>query len=380
MKNTKNKSSKRRLQNYFQPIMTFTKSNLLRFFRDKTYIFFMLILPAMFLILFGMLYGNQTSVNFPAAIINSSDSEIAETIIEVMTSEDGLITQVEVADRAEAEEMLIRGEIVSIIEFPADFGQVNENGSITGEISVTSSMGSEQVGQTAAAVLSGITTEINTEITGQPPNFTISTQTLNREGLTNFDYVFAGLLGYTILTIGLIGIANILPGDKESGATKRLRATVATSSQLIIGYSLTFLAIGVLMFLIMIALGLFVFDFNMRGSWLTFSIFTIISTVMMLGFGLTIGGWAKNEAQASALANIAMFPMMFLSGVFFPLFMMPELVQTIAGFIPLTPIVEGIRLIITENYSLIDVAPQLGIIAIWGVVIYVVAIKTFRWE
>ncbi len=101
---------------------------------------------------------------------------------------------------------------------------------------------------------------------------------------------------------------------------------------------------------------------------------------MMLGFGLFVGGWARNEAQASALANLIMFPMMFLSGVFFPMFMMPGFIQVISRFIPLTPVVDGIRLIITENYSLIQVLPQLGVVVGWGVIIYFIAIKSFRWE
>lgn len=367
------------MKQYFSPIAAFTKSNLLRFFRDKTYIFFMLILPAMFLIIFGLIYTNN-STTFTAAIFNHSSSEIATSIIDTLTAEDGVAKKVEVTDRADADERLIRGEISAIIEFPENFGEVNDQGTPTGEITAIYDKSNEQAGQSLSTVLGGIVYQYNIEITGTSPSLTVKTEASAREGLKTFDYVFAGLLGYTILTIGLMGIANILPGDKESGATKRLRATTITTGQLILSYALTFLLIGVLTFIIMIALGLFVFDFQMRGNWITFSIFTAISTLMMLGFGLFVGGWAKNEAQASALANIFMFPMMFLSGVFFPKFMMPEFVQNIMNFMPLTPVIDGIRLIITENYTLIDVLPQLGIIAIWGIAIYALAIKTFRWE
>jgi len=367
------------VKNYFRPVIVFTKANILRFFRDKVYIFFMLVLPVMFLLIFGMIYSNDFA-SFKVAIFNNSPSPMAEAVVDVMTADGGVIVRAEVPDRAEAEGQLVRSEINAIVELPADFGVAGETGLPGGQIEVVYGRGSEQVGQAVAALMNGIATELNTQVTGQSPSFTVEAEVLDRDGLSNFDYVFAGLLGYTVLTIGLMGIANVLPGDKESGATKRLRATTVKSSQLIFGYALTFLALGVLTFGIMVALGLVVFDFNMRGSWLAFAAFATAATVMMMGFGIAVGGWAKNEAQASALANLIMFPMMFLSGVFFPLFMMPELVQSVAGFIPLTPIVEGIRLIITENYSLLDVAPQLGLIAAWGVIIYAVAIKTFRWE
>ncbi|MDR3297956.1 MAG: ABC transporter permease [Candidatus Nomurabacteria bacterium] len=367
------------MKNYFNPIIAFTKANLLRFFRDKIYIFFMLILPVMFLFIFGMIYSNNFS-SFKAAIFNNSSSKLAITTVEAITSEDSVINEIAVSDRNDAEEKLIRGELDAIIEFPANFGNLNASNIPLGEISVTYSKNSEQAGQTITALLNSIATEYNNQLTGTIPAISIKSEALTREGLTNFDYVFAGLLGYTILTIGLMGIANILPGDKESGATKRLRATSITSGQLILSYALTFLLLGILSFIIMIAIGLFVFNFHMRGNWITFSIFTAISTFMMLGFGLAVGGWARTDAQASALVNIIMFPMMFLSGVFFPKFMMPEFVQGIMNFMPLTPIVDGIRLIVTENYSLIGVLPQLGIIAIWGLAIYALAIKSFRWE
>jgi ABC-2 type transport system permease protein len=72
--------------------------------------------------------------------------------------------------------------------------------------------------------------------------------------------------------------------------------------------------------------------------------------------------------------------MMFLSGVFFPTFLMPEFLQTITRFIPLTAVIDAFRLIITENASLLDLLPEIGIILGWMVVIYALAFKVFRWE
>ncbi len=376
--------------------------NILRFFRDKVYIFFMFILPVMFLLIFGMMYSNNSFSAIKATIFNNSSSELAANLEKAITEgEEKLIEKVDASDLTDAEERLIRGEISAIITFPENFGTPAEvtpcNPLLShtpcdldttnpqpalpgGEISVLYSKSTEQAGQTISSIINGMATEINYQMLGTQPAITVKSEALTREGLNTFDYVFAGLLGYTILTIGLTGVANLLPGDKESGATKRLRATTISASQLILSYALTFLLVGIISFAIMIAIGLFVFNFQMRGNWLTFAAFSSIGTIMMLGFGLFVGGWAKNEAQASALANLFMFPMMFLSGVFFPMFMMPEFVQNISKFIPLTPIVDGIRLIITENYGLFDLLPQLGVIGVWTIIIYAIAIRTFRWE
>jgi ABC-2 type transport system permease protein len=72
--------------------------------------------------------------------------------------------------------------------------------------------------------------------------------------------------------------------------------------------------------------------------------------------------------------------MMFLSGVFFPTFLMPQLLQNITKFIPLTPIIDSVRLIITENSSLVDLGPQLIVMAVWTAIIYLIAFRAFRWE
>ena len=99
----------------------------------------------------------------------------------------------------------------------------------------------------------------------------------------------------------------------------------------------------------------------MRGNYLVLATIVVLGTIMLFGIGLALGGWAKNENQAAPLAQLVTLPMMFLSGVFFPTFLMPDLLQKITQFIPLTPVVDASRLIITENASLFDLAPQLGI-------------------
>ncbi len=381
------------MRNYLHPIVVFTKMNILRFFRDKVYMFFMFILPVAFLMLFGMMYSGNNFSSFNVAFFNKSDSPVAQSFVEIATADDSLFETIETDDYADAEDRMIRGEISAIIVIPEDFGAPVEvvcdpastvpceaNPLPGGEVSVLYSKNAEQSGQAISSIVGSFVDEMNAQITGQRPVITVKAEALTREGLTNFDYVFAGLLGYTILTIGLMGISNVLPGDKESGATKRLRATTIKPSQFIISYALTFLLVGIISFILMVGIGTVVFDFEMRGNWLVFGPFVCLSTVMMMGFGLFVGGWARTEAQASALGNILMFPMMFLSGVFFPMFMMPEFIQTISHFMPLTPVVDGIRLIITENYGLVELMPQIGLIAVWAFVIYFIAVRAFRWE
>jgi ABC-2 type transport system permease protein len=123
-----------------------------------------------------------------------------------------------------------------------------------------------------------------------------------------------------------------------------------------------------------------VFHLHVVGSYPEIILFLIFSIVMILGIGLALGGWAKNERQAAPLSNIVVFPMLFLSGTFFPRFLMPEWLQNVSGLLPLSPVIDGIRLLTTEGKHLTDIGPQLGLMAIWTVIIYIIAFRVFRWE
>ena len=130
----------------------------------------------------------------------------------------------------------------------------------------------------------------------------------------------------------------------------------------------------------MFAVALSVFHLKIVGNVVVLVVFLVFAIIQILGIGLAIGGWARNERQAAPLSNIVTFPMMFLSGTFFPRFMMPEWLQGLSNYLPLTPVIDGIRYIVNEGYGLTQLAPQLALMAVWTIVIYIIAFRVFRWE
>ena len=138
--------------------------------------------------------------------------------------------------------------------------------------------------------------------------------------------------------------------------------------------------IGLVSLSVMFMFAITVFDLHVTGNYLEIALFCVLSIFMILGIGLAIGGWAKNERQAAPLGNIIVFPMMFLSGTFFTRFLMPEWLQSVSNFLPLTPVIDGIRLLTTEGKHFVDLGMQFGFIAVWMVIIYFIAFRVFRWE
>ncbi|MFZ2126081.1 MAG: ABC transporter permease [Candidatus Microsaccharimonas sp.] len=368
------------MKRYIIGVLVLARAYILRFFRDKTAIFFTFLFPLLFLFVFGSINSGNSDISFKIALLNHSSTSFAQTFDTQLRENETFEVVGGVTDFEDARERMGRGEIDTIIELPDTFGALNDKQQPSGALNVYYSEASPQSGQAVAAVMEGALDGINREL-GQPePPLTVVQKSTATANLSTFDYVFAGLLGFTLLSIGIFGLANQMPAEKKTGAFRRLRASPITAGQLVFANMIYYLLVGLISVVLMFVVAYFIFGFEMRGSWFSLVPFIILGIVSMFGFGLAIGGWAKNENQSAALTNIVALPMMFLSGVFFPRFLMPEWLQGITGYLPLTPIVDGLRMIMTEGKTLLDLGPELAIIGVWTVVVYVVAIRVFRWE
>lgn len=368
------------MRRYIHTVLVLAKNLLKRFMRDKVALFFTFLFPLLFLFVFGSLNRGNQDINFDIALINRADSQFAQQFVQQAKEDKIFKIKQDITSLDQAKEKMGRGEIDSIIELPADFGEPNAQGVPRGNLIVYYEAASPQTGQTLAGIMQQVLAGVNKKLTGHTDPFRVEQKPTKTANLTAFDYVFSGLLGFTILSLGIFGMANGFPTEKKAGILRRLRATPLRSSQLILATALEYLAIGVTSIALMFVVGLWVFDFNMRGDYFNFILFGVLGIVLMFGFGLAIGGWAKNEYQSGPLSNLVAFPMMFLSGVFFPRFMMPEWLQGITHYIPLTPVIDGLRYILTEGRTVLDLGTEMLIMGIWIVVIYAIAIKVFRWE
>jgi ABC-2 type transport system permease protein len=368
------------MNNSFMALMALTKAYIRSTFRDKAALFFTFLFPVMFLLIFGSLNRTDRGITFDVAVINNATNEFSTQLIESLEKNEIFKINNDVVSIEEAKDLMGQGELDSVLEFPDNFGEVNEQNLPSGTVVVHYEESSPQSGQAIAAVMQGVFEKINIELTQTPPPLSVEARSTATNNLSSFDYLFAGLLGFTMLSLGIFGMANSFPAQKKTGAFRRLRVAPIRSSHLIFSNGLMYLLLGVLSIAVMVAVAIFVFDFSMQGDWLSFTLFSLCGTILMFGFGLAIGGWADNENQAAPLSQIIALPMMFLSGVFFPRFLMPDWLQSITHYLPLSPIVDGLRGITAEGKSIFELGPQLLLMAVWTVAIYTLAIKVFRWE
>lgn len=364
----------------FLPVITFAKIDVKRLFRDKVGIFFVFAFPLIFLVVFGSIFRGDGDITFRVALLNKSDTEFAKGFVEEAQSNKVLKIDEEVTTLDQAKEKMNRGQIDATITLPESFGEIANKKYPTGKAEVLYSESNQQAGQTLGSIMNAIFAEINEQFVDNEQPFSAETKSTATKGLTQFDYTFAGILGFTILSLGIYGPTTVFPRLKEKKILRRYHTTTLKVWQYFTGNVLSNGVIGLMAVAMMFVAATLFFDLNMRGNYLILASVVLLGVTLMFGIGLAIGGWAKNENQAAPLAQIATLPMMFLSGVFFPTFLMPELLQNITKFIPLTPIVDSIRLVVTEGAGYATIGQNLAIMAGWTVIVYLIAFKVFRWE
>ena len=366
----------------FYTVFTFAKLNTKRYFRDKTAIFFTVLFPLIFLFIFGGIFGKSGDVSFRIALINESTNQVATTFVDTAKEQTKLFKIDEESTTLDkAKEKMNRGELDAAIVLPSDFGAVKEGTKTpSGVAQIYYTQNNQQAAQTLVPVMQAAFQPINAQFVQTELPFTVTATQTNDKGLSAFDYTFSGLLGFSLLGLGIFGPVNVFPELKKQGILRRYSTTPIRVWQYFVANMMSQVVIGLFTMTIMFIVAILVFHLNLVGNIFELALFIMLAIVTMLGIGLAVGGWARNERQAAPIANLVTFPMMFLSGTFFPRFLMPDWLQQVSSFIPLTPLIDGIRLIATEGKHLIDILPQLGIIGIWVIIIYFIAFRTFRWE
>jgi len=362
------------------PVITFVRIDVKRLFRDKVAIFFVFVFPLIFLLIFGTIFSGDNGVSFRVAVLNQSDAEFSRTFTEEIKNNKIFEVDKDISNLDQAYAKMNRGQLDATIVLPSGFGSVAEGNYPVGQAKVLYDQNNQQAGQTLSSILEGIFKQKNQVFVPAETPLTVVAESTATKGLTQFDYTFSGILGFTLLSLGIFGPTTVFPRLKQRGVLRRYHMTTLKVWQYFVGNVLSNAVVGILAIALMFVAAVLVFDLNMRGDYLSLLAVTVLGTILMFGIGLALGGWAKNENQAAPMAQLVTLPMMFLSGVFFPTFLMPELLQSITRFIPLTPIIDSMRMVVTEGRTLFELGPQMAIIVGWLIIIYALAFKVFRWE
>jgi ABC-2 type transport system permease protein len=367
------------MQRKFTSLWSLTVASTKMYFRNKSAVFFTLFLPLAFIGVFGLL-SNSSGGQFTLDVTNQSKSELSKQVVKALKDVDAF--KIEEVSVSEGADKLGKGKTDLQVIIPENFGQIDPatRAVAPSKIITHFNEGKPQNGQAAGLILSQITSGINRQLTNTPQIVGVESSAVKTNNLGTIDFILPGILAISIMQLGIFSVAFAFVSMKSTGMLRRIQATPTHPLNFVVAQAATRLLIGILQVMLLTALGIWLFNFHLLGNIFEFLFVAILGTLVFLAFGFMVAGWAKDENQAAPIANIISFPMMFLSGTFFPRDAFPDWMRHVTDFFPLTYLADAFRRIANEGAHLTQLGPDILGMVVWGIVMFFVSVKVFRWE
>jgi ABC-2 type transport system permease protein len=197
------------------------------------------------------------------------------------------------------------------------------------------------------------------------------------------DFILPGQLGFSLLSAGVFGVAFSFFNLRNQLILKRFFATPISRTHIILGECLSRVIFQMITAIVIIGVGYLLFGFTLVNGYRTFLemlFLSFIGLVIFMGFGFIVSGLAKSDSTIPPFANLITLPQFLLGGTFFSIANFPTWLQPISKALPLTHLNTAMRSVAFEGANLWDVKNEIGILLLWGVIVYAIAIKVFKWE
>ncbi len=362
-------------KNYSQvkAMLAITKASLKAVFRSPSAVVFSLVFPLIFILVFGFIGG---SGRLSVRVAFDPKTDTTSQLYKILKGGTG-ISVVEKPFN-ELTNDLEKGRITAILTIVK-----NDSGTPQYRIDLTSS---EAVNPQNLQVLKFILESIVRNLESYQPTYASVNPTIKKVPgriYRTIDFILPGQLGFSLLGAGVFGVAFIFYNLRQTLVLKRFFATPIRRPFIVFGEGISRVIFQMMTAVVILTVGYLAFHFTLIHGWLTFLELLVLSfagLVVFMGFGFVISGLAKNESAIPPFANLISLPQFLLGGTFFSTDVFPNWLRPIANILPLTHLNEAMRNVAFEGAHLSDCGKQLGVLGIWTVVVYAIAIKVFRWE
>lgn len=342
------------------------------YFRDRTSVFWGIVFPLLLMGLIGLAFGRTDSISYTVGFVDHGGGPLARGVHQGLNRVP-IFKVVDESNDAEAVAALRAGKRVLVVVVPP-IGAGGEIRAIFDQTRIQDS-------QVALTILQRFVAEANLQLAGVAPIVR-----LHAEGIAGpravkfFDFLLPGILAMTVMQTGLLGVTEVVTILRQRLILKRVLATPVLPIVFLSGLTTRYTATIVVQLAIIVAIGVFVFHATITGSLIALTGLAIFGTVVAVAIGFAISTLAATPESASMLGSVVHFPMIFLSGTFWPREFMPAFMQPIISALPLTPLIDAMRGIATRGDPLGSYLPGLAYLGLWGLVAFGVTAWRFRWE
>ncbi len=351
------------------------RASLQAILKTPSAIFFAFAFPLIFILVFGFM-SNGSSFHISVAAAPGSDTTNAlYTVLRQVPS-----LKWADKDSATINKMLKQGDITATLAI-----QKQPEGSKP-EYKIMINAASSEVDRAAQLknILASIVENMDPEIKKRQNDIvSIDTHVSAVRDYKTIDFILPGQLSFSLLASGVFGTAFVFFNLRQTLVLKRFFATPVRKEIIVLSEGIARMLFQLVSVVVIISIGYFVFGFTLYNGIFTFlNIFFMcaLSIMIFMGFGFIVGSVAKSDATIPIVSNMIVMPQMLLSGTFFSIDNFPAWMQPFCRALPLSFLNDALRKMSFEGASIWTQRADLLALLVWGVVIYAVAGKTFKWE
>jgi ABC-2 type transport system permease protein len=364
--------------NQVKAMLAITSASFRSIFRSPSAVVFSFVFPLVFILVFGFISGNSR-LSIRVAFDKATDT--TNPVYQALVKQPSIVVMHE--NETGITEALEKGRITAVISI-----QKNPNpGTAPWTISIkTSEAVNPQNIQVLESFINGIIRNINAHLFPPSPTIAVISQDVQKvKGRTyrTIDFILPGQLGFSLLSAGVFGVAFLFFNLRQTLVLKRFFATPISKKYIVLGEGLSRVLFQLITAVVILLVGHLLFRFTLVHGFVTFLellVLSFLGLMVFMGMGFIVSGIAKNESSIPPLANLITLPQFLLAGTFFSIEAFPDWLQPICKILPLTHLNDAMRNVAFEGAHLTDCGKQLGILLLWGIASYAVAVKVFRWE
>lgn len=358
--------------------LRFTALLLVAYARDRSALFFALVLPLMLMIIFGSLnFGAFVRIELGVVdeAANADSRRFVAALSEVRT------LRVIPTEREALERSLRRSELDLAVVIPRDFRLAPARpGSEVPTLRLYVNEAAPQEAGVGRAILAEVVDRISLAASNAAPVVRLEEQAVSGVRLRYVDFLVPGIVGMNVMQIGVLSVAFGLVAWKQHGVLRRILATPLRPVRFLAAHGLMRVVLNGVQVVVLLLVAFVLFQVRIVGSLADLFVVALLGALPFLMQGFALAGWATTDNQVAPLANLITLPQFFLSGVFFPKEAAPDVIEPFTAWLPLTLLNDALREIGTQGGGLWDVRVQIAGLLVWSVVGFVLAVRLLRLE
>ena len=352
--------------------------------------------PIIMILLFGYGMGGDMT-DLPIVVVSQSHGDLTDLTLDTIKSTETYHVVKIIDDQDKAESMVDKGEVKAAIIMPEDYDDTNSSNqkAVTLYLDSSDQMASQILDSSTQAIFSrlsnmvasGSVTAVSQNSTASP---SISHQFNNFKddislhinriygNIKYIDFLVPAVLGMTIMMSCMMGMGATIAGERETGELARLFMTPTSVSTVIGGKIAAKLLIELVRALILILMSIILFNVSIKGGILQTFIVLVVGALCFVGFGIMLSARTQTQEDYAQIVLPFSMPMMFVSGVFYPIETMPWILQKLAYIFPLTYLNDAMRGIMLKGQTLGDVWLDLVVLLGFTLLFFIIGVKRFN--